>query len=64
MSMQYAVVTETEGLEEVKYIRGTKELEYLTDARIMAIYGTIAILIYKLYEDCSAVVLKGEDYGL
>ena len=58
MSMKYMVVTETEGLEEVRYIKGTKELERFTDSRILAIYKA-AILIYKLYEN-NAIILKEE----
>ena len=58
MSMQYMIVTETEGLEEVRYIKGTKELEWLTDSRILAIYKA-AILIYKLYGN-NAAILKEE----
>lgn len=60
MAMRYAIVTETEGIEEVRYIKGTRELERFTDSRILAIYGAKAILIYKLYQDYSALILKGE----
>lgn len=58
MSMKYMVVTETEGLESVRYIKGTRELEWLTDDRILTIYKA-AILIYKLYEN-NAIILKEE----
>ena len=59
MSMTYAIITETEGIEERIDIRGQKELERFTDPRILAIYGAKAILIYKVYRD-NAVILKGE----
>ena len=38
MAMKYAIVTETEGIEEVRYIKGTRELERFTDPRILEIF--------------------------
>lgn len=58
MAMQYMIVTEEEGIESVKYIKGTCELEWLTDSRILTIYKA-AILIYKLYGN-NAAILKEE----
>ena len=63
MSMTYAIIMETDcGLEIRKDIPGTKELEKFTDSRILALYGDVAEFIYKVYQDYTAVVLKGETW--
>ena len=61
MSMTYVFVykdPDTE-LETCEYSKGQVELEHLTDERVLEIHAE-AIIIYKLYMNCSAVILKGE----
>ena len=60
-SMVYAIITKDKetGREEREDKKGTRSLEKYTDNRILSIHAD-AIYIFKVYEDNTAIILKGD----
>ena len=58
--MAYVIIRETEtGMEIRTDIKGTPSLEKFTDSRILSIHAD-ATYIFKVYEDNTAIILKGD----